>query len=388
MTATLTRPTLAVGAKTLAGAAGWVLKHLPRNPADPVLGGILIEADTDGATLSGFDYDTATRSRVPVDCDGPMRVLVSGRLLVEITKGFPDRPATLAADDTTARLTCGTIRASLPLMTVASHPTLPVAPPAIGTVDAETFIAAVERVAVAADRDGSGGVEAFTGVHLMFEAEHIQLSATDRYQGAIATIPWTPAMPVDATREALVPVTVLAEAVRGADSTDMVTIGLDAIRMDDGGCVGVVGFDLGSRTLVTRLIAKPWEHRLPRLFPARSTTPMRVGVGDMSAAVRRALSVRAPKTPVVLAITPGLVNLSAHGVDGKGAIDEDVACDYAGPPLTIAANPDYLLNALGSVAGDVAEFSFTQPTKPILIVAPDSTDHRHLVVPVRLPAAQ
>src|SRR6185312_5583152 len=69
----------------LADAVAWVAKSLPSRPPVPVLGGILLEVEGGTLTVSGFDYEVSTRAELSVDAQDDGRVLVSGRLLSEIT---------------------------------------------------------------------------------------------------------------------------------------------------------------------------------------------------------------------------------------------------------------------------------------------------------------
>src|SRR6185312_16606345 len=69
----------------LADAVAWVAKSLPSRPPVPVLGGILLEVQGSTLTVAGFDYEVSTRAELSVDAQDDGRVLVSGRLLSEIT---------------------------------------------------------------------------------------------------------------------------------------------------------------------------------------------------------------------------------------------------------------------------------------------------------------
>ena len=78
----------------LADAAAWVARSLPARPPVPVLGGVLVEASSgpsgERLTVSGFDYETSARVEVEATIGDPGRVLVSGRLLADITRALGD----------------------------------------------------------------------------------------------------------------------------------------------------------------------------------------------------------------------------------------------------------------------------------------------------------
>ena len=152
----------------LADAAAWVARSLPARPPVPVLGGVLVEASSgpsgERLTVSGFDYETSARVEVEATIGDPGRVLVSGRLLADITRALPAKPVDLVVDGSRATINCGSSRFSLPTMPVEDYPQLPAMPQLAGTVAAEELASAVAQVAVAAGRDDT--LPMLTGIRM------------------------------------------------------------------------------------------------------------------------------------------------------------------------------------------------------------------------------
>src|ERR671915_295676 len=130
---------------------------LPARRRVPVLGGVLVEAtggtDGDRLTVSGFDYETSARVELDATIGDPGRVLVSGRLLADITRALPSKPVDLVVDGSRATINCGNSRFSLPTMPVEDYPQLPAMPQHAGTIAAGELAEAVAQVAVAAGPD-------------------------------------------------------------------------------------------------------------------------------------------------------------------------------------------------------------------------------------------
>ncbi|MGH3803470.1 MAG: DNA polymerase III subunit beta, partial [Pseudonocardiaceae bacterium] len=141
----------------LADAVAWVARSLPARPAVPVLGGMLLEAgagaDGESLTVSGFDYEVSARVELPAAVNASGRVLVSGRLLADITRALPAQPVDVTVDGARAAINCGNARFSLPTMPVEDYPQLPQMPQRAGSVPGDSFAEAVTQVAVAAGRD-------------------------------------------------------------------------------------------------------------------------------------------------------------------------------------------------------------------------------------------
>jgi len=81
----------------LAEAVTWAARGLPTRPPVPVLAGVLLEADGAGTlTLSAFDYEVSARVSVAADVGEGGTVLVSGRLLADISRNLPAKPVEIA----------------------------------------------------------------------------------------------------------------------------------------------------------------------------------------------------------------------------------------------------------------------------------------------------
>ena len=153
----------------LAEAVQWAARSLPTRPSVPILAGLLLRADADGVTLSSFDYETSARITVKADVTDSGEVLVSGRLLADISRSLPGKPVDLSAEGTRLELTCGSARFTLQTLPVADYPSLPSMPAATGAVSSDVFAQAVAQVVVAAGRDEL--LPVFTGVRVEIEGE-------------------------------------------------------------------------------------------------------------------------------------------------------------------------------------------------------------------------
>src|SRR6202046_2699356 len=120
--------------ESFADAVSWVAKNLPTRPAVPVLSGVLLTGSDDGLTISGFDYEVSAEAQVAAEIASPGSVLVSGRLLSDITRALPDKPGDFYVEGTRVALTCGSARFSLPTMAVEDYPALPALPDDTGVI--------------------------------------------------------------------------------------------------------------------------------------------------------------------------------------------------------------------------------------------------------------
>lgn len=372
---------LRVERDVLADAVTWTARSLPTRPPVPVLAGLLLEAGADGTlVLSGFDYEVSARVEVPADVAEPGQALVSGRLLADISRSFPDKPVDLAQDGNRIVLTCGTSRFTLMTMPVDEYPARPDMPAEAGTVAAEVFTEAVAQVTVAASRDET--LPILTGVRMEIENSTVTLLATDRYRLAMRELPWRPHSS-DSSAVALVRARTLSEVARTLGSGGDVTLALSS-----GGGQELIGFAAGGRRTTSLLVDGDYP-KVRSLFPAEAAIYAVVETAPLVEAVRRVALVADRNTPVRLTFTDGQVTLEAGQGDDAQA-SEAVEAALVGDEISIAFNPGFLLDGLQALTTQYVRLSFTLATKPAVLTGQSdaSGDHdssyRYLLMPVRL----
>ncbi|BDB39556.1 MULTISPECIES: DNA polymerase III subunit beta [Mycobacterium] len=379
--------------ESFAEAVSWVAKSLPSRPTVPVLSGVLLTGSDDGLTISGFDYEVSSEVQVPAEIASPGSVLVSGKLLSDITRALPNKPVDFYVDGNRVALTCGSARFSLPTMAVEDYPTLPALPDETGTLPAELFAEAIGQVAIAAGRDDT--LPMLTGIRVEISGETVVLAATDRFRLAVRELTWTALSP-DIEASVLVPAKTLAEAAKaGTDGSDV------RLSLGSGSGVGkdgLLGISGNGKRSTTRLLDAEFP-KFRQLLPAEHTAVATINVAELTEAIKLVALVADRGAQIRMEFSDGMLRLSA-GADDVGRAEEDLAVDYAGEPLTIAFNPNYLTDGLGSLHSERVSFGFTTPGKPALLrpaSADDevptgngpfpavATDYVYLLMPVRLP---
>jgi DNA polymerase III subunit beta len=374
----------------LADAVAWTARALPARPTVPVLAGIRLQA-ADELVLSSFDYDVSAQATVPVSTEQPGSALVSGRLLAEISRSLPAKPVHITAEAGRAVLACGSATFTLLTMPEEEYPALPEMPPPAGTVGSDAFATAVSQSATAAGRDDT--LPALTGVRIEIEGDTLTMVSTDRYRLAVRELRWTPARP-DLSAAVLVPARALVETARSLTSSAQVSIALALPGQDAGtggsGPVaagdGMIGFEGSGRRTTTRLLSGEFP-RHQSLLPKTVNAAAELPVSVLAESVRRVALVAERNTPVRLTFSSGQLMLEA-GTGDEAQAEEVVEADFSGDDLSIAFNPQYLLDGLSAVDSDTVRISFTEPGKPALLTGkpgPDgSQEFRYLLMPIRL----
>jgi DNA polymerase-3 subunit beta len=383
----------------LADAVAWTARALPARPPLPVLACMRLHAGAD-LTLSSFDYDVSAQASVPVVAEEEGTILVSGRLLAEITRSLPARPVEISADGARATLTCGSATFTLLTMPVEDYPTLPEMPPAAGSVGSDAFASAVSQSATAAARDDT--LPGLTGVRIEIENDTLTLVSTDRYRLAVRELRWNPVR-TGLSASVLVPARALLDTARSLTSGAEVLIAL-GLPGEGGGQAGdgMIGFEGGGRRTTTRLLGGEFPP-YRALLPGRATAVGELATAPFSEAVKRVALVAERNTALRLSFTPGQAVLEAGTGDEAQATEVlEASYEFHGDPdgeqpdadgfqpegLEAAFNPQYLLDGLAAIDSDTARLAFTRPGKAVLITGkpgPDGeNDFRYLLMPIRL----
>lgn len=364
----------------LADAVAWTSRAVPARPPVPVLAGVRITADAEGTVrLASFDYEVSARGEFPAEVDQSGEVLVSGRLLREIANALPHKPVTLSLEGTKVSVTCGASRFTLATMPVDQYPSLPELPEQSGTIDGATLQQAVAQVTSAASRDET--LPILTGVRVEIEGSHISLLATDRYRLALRELEWKPSKS-DISAVALVRAKTLGDTAKALGAGEV------TVALSSGQGLDLIGFEAGG--LVTTSLLMDGDYpAVRRLFPESSPITATVRTQDIIDATRRVALVAERNSSVRLAFAEGEVTLDAGQSDDAQA-SEALTAELEGEPITVAFNPQYLLDGLTALGSEYVRFGFTQETKPVEFVGVKepggeiAADFRYLLVPIRI----
>lgn len=367
-----------IDSSELTDAVAWAARVLPARSPVPVLGGLLLEARDGRLRVSGLDYEASARIEVEAETVREGRALVLGRRLLDICKVLPKGTVECAIEGARLSVTGGDARFGLSLLPLDDYPAQPGLPAFRGVVDAEAFAAAVGQVAVAAGRDDS--LPVLTGIRLALDGTTMTLAATDRYRYAVRTLEWKPegepeggdgSTPDDGA-DVVVPARRLTEIARSLTSAGPVRLALDG---------GSIGFESEGTRTTTRLL----DGRLPRHDKLFSLGEHAVAVTERAPlveAVKRVAVVAEGDSPVQLAFTGDAVHLQA-GYEDDVASQRLPAALKGAEAMTVAFNPGYLLDALGSFGTDSVRFHLLGPGQRALITDRADGVHQHLLMSVK-----
>ena len=351
---------------------GVVARAVSTRTSVQILSGILIEAQNAELRLAATDMEISLRATTAARVEGDGVVVLPGKTLADIARLLPADEVTIEHKPTESvvHVTSGSASYTLNTYNPEDFPRLPElgAIPTF-TVDRESLLETIGRVARAASRDESRPV--LTGILVHFEGGKLVMAATDSYRLAVKETTLEGPTPPDL--EAIVPSRALQELARIATSGDEVEVGVHENQ---------VLFSTSGVWLTTRRIDGQfpnYRQLLPEAFEHELTLP-RTELLDV---VRRASVMIQRSTPLQVRLADGELTVIARTQD-VGESRESMPAAFTGDPLEIGFNADFLRDGLESIEGDDVRVKLISPLRPAVLQG-DSDDFTYLVMPIRLP---
>ena len=121
-----------------------------------------------------------------------------------------------------------------------------------------------------------------------------------------------------------------------------------------------------------------------QLIPSAYPNCLIVGREPLLDAVRRVkLLVRDPTTPVRVALRSDGIELSVITQDW-GQAAEQVDAKYEGSEMTVAFNPNYLIDGVEAITSDEIQLETLDALKPATIKPTEGSEYLYLLMPVRV----
>lgn len=335
----------------------------------PVLSGVLLDLRGDTLRLTGSDLDLTITVETTVAGQEDGTVVLPAKLAADVARAFAGGAVTVEVDNDLAKLSANRSKFELRVMHADEYPRFEVPQGDHFELPAAAFLAALRQVVRAASADDSRPI--LTGVLLAAEAGGLRLVATDSYRLAVCDIPGVSVL-ADG-QSVLVPSRALNELVKLLAGGDKVTVQLGGRE---------ASFTVGTNRLTTRLI----EGEFPNyrgLIPASHPNRLTVDRADLLEALRRVKLMAQESTPVRLFMKGDELELKAIDLE-RGEAQESLDAGYDGQELTVAFNPQYLMDGVEVTPGERVTLETIDALKPALIRPVDNGDFLYLLMPVRV----
>jgi DNA polymerase-3 subunit beta len=290
--------------------------------------------------------------------------------LADLVKLLPADTVSLSYEpaDGVLEVASGSYTSKVNVFSAEDFPRLPGLDVPLHTIAAPALLGTIEKVARAASRDESRPV--LTGILVQFEGDKLTMAATDSYRLSVKETQLGESGP---ELDAIIPARALQELSRLAAGTEVVQLGVQENH---------VVFGAGDVWLTTRRIDGQfpnYKQLLPETFEVEVTTARE----PLLEVIRRAGVMAQRNAPLRLRFAEGELAVSAQTQD-VGEAKESLQIDYAGEPLEIGFNAEFLRDGLEAIGGDTVQLRLINPLRPGLLSVPDES-FWYLIMPIRLP---
>ena len=323
----------------------------------------------DELTLTATDRELTISMQLTVAGNGDGEAVVTARLASDVVRSLDPGAVNVAVDGEGIHIDSARSKFSLQTMGSEDFPQMAELTGDPVVLEADGLLTALRQVVKAASADESRPV--LTGVLLSAEQEGLRLVTTDSYRLALCDLPGLEVLGSD--QSVLVPSRALQEVLRLLGDAEQVSVRFNERE---------ASFGLGAVTIATRLI----EGEFPSyqgLIPTHQPNRLTVGREGLINAVRRVRLMAQDSTPIRLDMSASGLELSATTQD-VGEAREQLDVGYEGEDLTVAFNPEYLLDGAEAAPGEEIVLHTVDALKPAVIRTPDSEQFLYLLMPVRI----
>ncbi len=335
--------------------------------------GLLLTVQGDRLTVTGTDLDITVRTSATVVGLEDGAAVVPARLVVDAVRSLEAGAVTVASDDESVTVSLGRARFALRTFAVGDYPNLPPITGQLLSVSAEDLLHGLTQVVRAAATDDARPL--LTGVLFTADNDALRLIATDSYRLAVRDVPDVRAL--GPHRDLLVPARALQELQRAASSLSPdAEIGVTVTESE-------ISFVVGQTSVASRLIDGNYPSVL-QLIPPNYPNQLRVAKDTFLTSLRRARLVAKDATSSVrLSVQDRVLEIRTQSQD-TGGVEDTIDVDYQGEDLTVAFNPNFLIDGVEAVPGDEVVIELSDAVRPAMVHGLDDARFRYLLMPVRV----
>ncbi len=335
----------------------------------PGLSGVRAQLTGDQLRLTGSDLDLTITIAVLVSGEADGVAVIPARLASDIVRALEPGAVSVAADGDELLISAGRSQFSIRLIAGDEFPQIEqIASEPVELASAQ-LAEALKQVVPAASNDDSR--PPLTGVLFASENGGLRLVATDSYRLAMRDVPGVSVLPEG--QSVLIPSRALSELNRILGQGEKVELRLGERE---------ASFHVGSVDLITRLIEADFPN-YRGLIPDSHPNSLTVSREELLDALRRVKLLAREATPIRLEMSADGLELAAVTQD-VGTAREQLEGTYDGNPLTVAFNPQYLLEGIEVSTSDEIVLSTIDELRPAVVRMPGTDDFLYLLMPVRV----
>ncbi len=359
--------------QALCDALSNVSRAVSSKAALPALEGILLKAQGDKLSLSGYDLELGITTSLPASIEQEGEVILNARLFSDMARKISGETLSISCDDKLLTVVnSGATEFTILGMPASDFPELPSVDSDLSfTLPGAAMKSMIEQTLFAVAVTDTK--PAHTGTLFEMDESAGQITAVSVDGFRLAMRREKAEIPQNATF--IVPGKTLSEITKLLKDDDkFVSISLSKKH---------IVFEIEGYLVISRLLDGEFLD-YKNAIPKNSSTTVTISVREMVESIERVslLITDRLKSPVRCEFAENEVRLSSATTIGKAT--DSFPCETKGNSVEIGFNNKYLLDALKACQSDQVKLELSGPLAPMKVVPMDGDSFLFLVLPVRL----
>lgn len=367
---------LTVNAQDLLDGLNIVTRALAARPAKQILEGVLVDAGSDGITLTCSDGSLSIECILTGDVKEPGRVVLPGKLFAELVRKLPGGTVTIKVNENhSASIRCMNSKSNLAGMNPMEYPEM--AEVSAGTtvkIPQNKLREMISRVVFAIATDESRQI--LTGCLLEVNREEARLVALDGFRLAMQKVFQPFQLPAgQECLKAVIPGRVLNELSKILlEEEEFCTLLIDKTRMQA---------SFGNTRLSTVLLAGEYIDYRKILPPSFKTQAKADRVQVQNAIDRASLMAREGKNNLIrMSFSKNTLTITSNAE--LGDVLEEMDASLQGDPIEIAFNAKYISDVIRNINDGDLCMKFNSNVSPCVVCPQAGDQFLYLILPVRV----
>src|SRR5215203_1219495 len=341
----------------------------------PILANVLMEAKGEEVRFLATDLEVGLRSTCKATVTKPGSLTLPAKKFYEIVKSLPDTDIRIAEDKGGVKIAADRFESRMQTLPREDFPTLPESG---GAANASLPRSAVREM-VAKTQFAITGEDTryfLNGALFVLRPEEMNLVATDGHRLALVSVS-RDAQATDDESKAILPKKTLGELGR------LMAEGEGDIGYERG--ENHLFFTAGDRLLISRMIDGQFP-AYERVIPKGNDKHIEFERDRLTNAVKRvALMSNERSRAVKFQIEKGKVDVTSSSPD-LGEAKETLPVEYAGAPMQICFNAQYVLDFLSAVATDAVSLELKDEVSQAVMkpIGAEGYDYTYVIMPMRV----
>ena len=349
-----------------------------RKTTIPILSNFLFEASGDKLSITATDLDLSLRTSCPAKVKKEGSCTIPARKLYDYVKLLGDGDISIKLlENHWVQIRSGRSNTKMVGMARANLPALPLFPADAIQLPAQVLRQLIGRTIFSISNEESRYT--LNGALLVLKPESLTMVATDGHRLAHIEHGGTK-LPVSGELKVLVPKKAMAELSTLLNSTDTQTV---EFAKDE----STLFFRIGGRLLTSRQLTGQFPN-YEAVLPRENNKFVTVHCDELSAAIQRVAQFADERSNAIrMRVEKNELKVSSSNTE-TGESEDSIETAYAGDPMVIGFNSQYLLEFLKVVGSGDVRFEFKDAQTAGQLRPDEAADseyrYRYIVMPMRI----